>query len=189
MVSAVKQNNILGQNGEGCLPAYARTRKLVFLAMLTSLAVVLHLLELALPNPTPWLRLGLANIITLSVLAVYGLGEGLLVGLLRIILGSFLGGNLLGPTFLLALSGGICSVLAMWLTIYLGGRYFSLIGVSLVGAYVHTLVQLEVAYWVLLKHAGIFSLLPVFMAVALVTGFLNGLGALILTRQILRVSQ
>lgn len=172
-------------------PAYARTRKLVFLSMLTSLAVVLHLVERSIPNPTPWLRLGLANIIILSVLAIYGLKEGLVVGMLRIVLGSFISGNLFGPTFILSLSGGISSILAMWLTLIFFGRYFSLIGVSLIGAYVHTLTQLWVAYLVLIKHLGIFSLLPIFLVVALITGFLNGLGAQILTRHLskLGVSQ
>ncbi len=170
-------------------PAYARTRKLVFLAMLTSLAVVLHLVELSLPNPTPWLRLGLANIIVLSVLAIYGLKEGLAVGGLRIVLGSFISGNLFGPTFILSISGGLSSILAMWLALFFAGRYFSLIGISLIGAYVHTLTQLWVAYLVLIKHIGIFSLLPVFLGVALITGFLNGLGAQILTRHLSKLTK
>jgi heptaprenyl diphosphate synthase len=189
MASADKPNPFSAPLEKGYTPAYARTRKLVFLAMLTSIAVVLHLVELSLPNPTPWLRLGLANIITLSVLAIYGLGEGLLVGMLRILLGSFISGNLLGPTFLLALSGGLGSILAMWLTLHTAGRYFSLVGVSLIGAYVHTLIQLGVAYWVLIRHVGIFSLLPIFLGMALITGFLNGLGALILTRHLWRLTQ
>jgi heptaprenyl diphosphate synthase len=189
MASAAKPDP-LSPPAEGIYtPAYARIRKLVFLAMLTSVAVVLHLLELALPNPTPWLRLGLANIISLSVLAIYGLGEGLIVGGLRILLGSFISGNLFGPAFLLSLSGGLTSTLAMWLTLSVAGRYFSLIGVSLIGAYVHTLTQLGVAYGVLIQHLGIFLLLPIFLGMALITGFLNGLGALILTQHLSKLTR
>jgi heptaprenyl diphosphate synthase len=147
------------------------------------------MLELSLPNPTPWLRLGLANIIILSVLATYGLKEGLVVNILRIVLGSFISGNLLGPAFLLGISGGFSSILAMWLALSLAGRYFSLIGVSLIGAYMHTITQLGVAYLVLIKHSGIFSLLPIFLGVAFITGLLNGLGAIILTRQLAQLTQ
>ncbi len=189
MASVAKPDPDSGSVKGGYTSAYARTRKLVFLAMLTSVAVVLHLVELSLPNPTPWLRLGLANIIILSVLATYGLKEGLVVNVLRIVLGSFISGNLLGPTFILSLSGGLSSILAMWLTLSFAGRYFSLIGVSLIGAYTHTITQLGVAYWVLIKHYGIFYLLPVFLGVALLTGFLNGLGALVLTRQLARLTK
>jgi heptaprenyl diphosphate synthase len=187
-MGSVAKPNSFSTPVEGYTPVYARTRKLVFLAMLTSAAVVLHLVELGLPNPTPWLRLGLANIITLSVLASYGLGEGLMVGVLRIVLGSFIGGNLLAPTFLLSFCGGLSSILAMWFTITFAGRFFSLIGVSLIGAYTHTLTQLGVAYWVLIRHPGIFSLLPIFLGMALITGFLNGLGALILTRHLAKLT-
>jgi len=164
--------------------SYVRTRKMVFLALLTSLALVLHLVELALPNPTPWLRLGLANIITLTVLVIYGLGEGLIVGLVRIFLGSLISGQLFGPAFILSISGGTMSILAMWASYMIAGKYFSLIGLSLIGAYVHTLTQLGVAYMVLIQHREVFSLLPIFLTVALVSGFLNGLGATVLTRHL-----
>ncbi len=163
---------------------YLHTRKLVFLAMLASIALALHILELALPNPTPWLRLGLANIITLTILSIYGLKEALTVGIIRIVLGSFISGNLFGPAFLLGFSGGILSIFTMWLALFIAGRYLSLIGISLIGAYTHTLTQLALASFILIGHTGIFFLLPVFMIMALLTGLLNGVGALILTNHL-----
>ncbi len=161
-------------------PSYTRTRKLVFLALLTTFAVAVHLLELSLPNPTPWLRLGLANIITLTVLVLFGFKEGVVVNFLRIMLGAFLSGSLFSPAFILSFCGGMLSVLAMGFALRLWGNYFSLIGISLIGAYSHILTQLGVAYYLLIQHRGLFYLLPLFLVVSLVTGFINGLGAEIL---------
>ena len=169
------------------IPGYERTRKLVFLSLLTTFAVVLHLLELSLPNPTPWLRLGLANIVVLCALALFGFKEGVAVNFLRIVLGGFLGGTLFGPGFILSFCGGMLSVLAMGLALGCWGRFLSLVGVSLIGAYVHVITQLLVAYYLLIQHRGLFYLLPLFLLVSLLTGVVNGLGAEILSRHLRQI--
>ncbi|MBI5788332.1 MAG: Gx transporter family protein [Candidatus Schekmanbacteria bacterium] len=175
-MNLLSTNNIYPQS-------YIRTRKLMFLALLTTFALALHMLELSLPNPTPWLRLGLANIIILATLALFGFKAGLAVNFLRIILGAFLSGSIFSPAFLMSFGGGLSSVLVMGLTLKLGKNIFSLIGVSVIGAYVHILTQLWLAYWILIQHPGIFSLLPLFLVISLLTGLINGLGAEILKRQ------
>ena len=82
-------------------------RKLVFLSLMTALAMVLQILESILPNPAPWIRLGLANVVILVVLSMFGIKEGLMVTGLRVFLASTLLGTIFGPTFWLSLSGGI----------------------------------------------------------------------------------
>jgi len=154
--------------------------------MLAALAVVLQLVELSLPNPAPWLRLGLANIVILAVLALYGLRWAFVVFGLRITLSGLLTGSFLGPGFVLGLCGGVVSLLAMWLGLQVLGRMFSLVGISLIGAYTHTLTQLVVAYALFVHHRGVFLLLPMFLAAALAGGLLSGVGAAVLTQQLRR---
>ena len=69
------------------------------IALLVGLGVVLHRLEALLPLPTPWVKLGLANIMTLIALVFLGFRAAVEVTLLRVLLGSVLGGTFLSPTF------------------------------------------------------------------------------------------
>ena len=48
-------------------------RQRVFMALFVALAVGLNTLEFLLPNPVPWFRLGLANILGLTALYCYGI--------------------------------------------------------------------------------------------------------------------
>jgi heptaprenyl diphosphate synthase len=145
--------------------------------------------EAGLPNPTPWLRLGLANIITLLTLVIYGFRSGMIVCLLRIVMGSIITTGLFGPNFFMALSGGIISTVVMHLAWrYMGQRYFSLIGISVMGAYAHSFTQVVVAYFFFIRHEEVFMLLPIFLVAAVITGFINGLGTHILYNHLKRLA-
>ena len=53
------------------------TQKMVRISLLVSLATVFSIIENQLPIPRPlWLKLGLANIITLVALMMYGIRGG-----------------------------------------------------------------------------------------------------------------
>ncbi len=149
-------------------------QKIVFLSLMTALAMVLQILESIFPNPVPWIRLGLANVIILIVLSLFGIKEGLMVAIIRVVMASTLLGTIFGPTFWLGLSAGITSTLAMGGLIYFFPRKFSLIGVSLLGAYVHNLTQLTVASLLIIRHPGLIKLLPILLATALISGFITG---------------
>ena len=66
---------------------------------MAALGIILHRLEVLLPLPTPWVKLGLANLMTLMALTYLGTREAFILTLLRVILGSILAGTVLGPTF------------------------------------------------------------------------------------------
>ena len=85
------------------------------IALLSAYALALHGFESMFPSPVPWLRLGLANIVTLITLLLYGLRAAVTVTLIRVVLASILNGTFLGPAFLLSLGGGILSTLSMGL--------------------------------------------------------------------------
>ena len=54
-------------------------KKLVTMALMVALGVILHRVEALLPLPTPWIKLGLANIMTLLALVFLGFKEALVV--------------------------------------------------------------------------------------------------------------
>ena len=73
--------------------------RMAILSLIVALGVVLHRLEILIPLPSPWIKLGLANVMTLVTLIFFGLRDALTVTLLRIMLGSIIGGTFLSPTF------------------------------------------------------------------------------------------
>ncbi len=150
----------------------------ILLAILVVLGVLLHRVEALLPLPTPWIKLGLANIMTMIALVFLGAGAAFTVTLLRIFLGSLLGGTFLGPTFFLSLAGG----LAAWAVMALIYRRKNTVGVSLVGvsvlsAYAHTGAIFICVYFLFIHQEIFLKLLPFFFMVALVTGVLTGIVA------------
>ncbi|MBF0317603.1 MAG: Gx transporter family protein, partial [Nitrospirae bacterium] len=116
------------------------------IALLAAYAIALHGFERLIPTPVPWMRFGLANIITLLAMLMYGFRAALTVTLIRVTVGSFVIGTFLGPAFILSLSGGGLSVLSMGLVHRVVPGAFSPLGLSLTGAFFHNLGQIVVAY-------------------------------------------
>ena len=67
-------------------------------------AIVLTVAEAAIPLPLPGVKPGLANIVTLVVLARWGWREAAWVALLRVLVGSLVLGQFLAPGFFLSLA-------------------------------------------------------------------------------------
>lgn len=158
-------------------------REMVYLSMLSAFAVVIHSAEASLPTP-PWIKPGLANIITLTTLACFGLRCAIYVTLLRVLVGSLVIGTFLNPAFFLSFAGGAASVLGMGLVHRWFSRTFSLIGISLIGAYLHSLAQISVVSLVFIRHTDIFFLFPLVLASALPTGILTGVVAVYTTEKL-----
>lgn len=154
-----------------------RLHKPARLAMLLALATVIHAAEALIPVTVGWFRFGFANIIGLATLYLFGFKDALVVTLGRVFLGSLAAGLLGSPAFVLALAGGTSAVLAMGLAHRLGARVFSEVGVSVAGAVFHNAGQLGAAYVVLIRNEGVLLLLPLMIAAATATGFINGLAA------------
>ena len=58
--------------------------------VMVALGIILYRLEALLPLPTKWVKLRLANLMTLMALIYLGTREAFIVTLLRVILGSIL---------------------------------------------------------------------------------------------------
>lgn len=145
------------------------------IAKLTAFAIGLHMLESAFPSPLPGVKPGIANIIVLYVLQRYGIQAAVWVSLLRVFASSLLLGQFLTPSFLLSLSGAILSLIALAIAQRLPKRYFSVITLSILAAFAHIAGQLIVVRLLLIPHASVMVLVPVFALAALFFGVVNGL--------------
>ncbi|NLW17078.1 MAG: Gx transporter family protein [Firmicutes bacterium] len=161
-------------------------RRIVFLGIMIALALALHVAERALPLPVlpvPGVKLGLANIVTLTAIFILPLPEITLLVVGRTILATAFGGGL--SSFLFSLTGGLFSMLVMYLLVHRASNWVSLPAISVVGAVFHNLGQLLVAA-LIVRTLGIFLYLPLLLLSAGLTGLAVGFTTLVLLRSLLK---
>ena len=150
------------------------TRRVSFLGMLVALALALHFLEAQIPSPLPWVRPGFANLMTLIALLTCGWRAGLLVMLLRVVIGALLLGGFLSPAFTLSLAGGLASTLVMTLLGRGAWRLWSPLAISAAGAFAHGGAQVLVLATWFLRAGDLSWLLPWVLAPSLISGIATG---------------
>lgn len=140
-------------------------------AMLVALAMIFSYVESLIPINlgVPGIKLGVANLVTVTGLYILAPMEVLLVVILRVLLVGFMFGN--GMSILYSLAGGILSFLVMLLLKRIKG--FSMIGISIAGGVSHNIGQIVVAMCVL-ENTKLIYYLPVLMIAGTVTGILIG---------------
>ena len=153
--------------------------KIVKLSLLISIGLVLFIVESFIPLPIPWMKLGIANIVSIIALYIYGIKDALIVALFRVVIGSLIRGILFNPIFIVAIGSGIIAVLIMGLVKYYFNRFFSAVGVSIWGAFAYNITQIVIYYFLIIKRPEIFNLVPFFLIITPVTGFITGFVALI----------
>lgn len=152
------------------------------IAWLTALALGLHVIEAALPSPLPGVKPGLANIVTVAALILYGFNTAAWIAILRVVAGGLILGTLFSPTFIMSLSGAFASLLILGLAYRVShGQWFGPVGYSVMAALAHMSAQIGVAYIAFIPNRGIMYLLPLLMTAALIFGIVNG----IIARQML----
>ena len=156
-------------------PEAFEDRRIIYMALLAALAVVLHRLEALLPLPSPWIKLGLANIMTLLALVYMGTREAVIVSLVRVFGASVLAGTFMSPAFFLSFAGAMAATLAMAIFYARGKGPFSLAGICIVSAYAHTTATFLCVYFFLGPLHGFLRLIPLFSCIALISGVLTGL--------------
>ncbi|MDH5543963.1 MAG: Gx transporter family protein [Gammaproteobacteria bacterium] len=145
------------------------------IARLAALAIAIHVLESALPSPLPGVKPGLANVITIAVYFLYGFRAAVWVSLLRVFVGSLLLGTFLTPTFALSLAGSIATLLMLFLLQPLKSCGLGPLGTAVLAAMSHITGQFLLAYWLFIPHAGVFTLYPPLLLMAVVFGVVTGL--------------
>lgn len=148
------------------------------LPALIATASILQISESMLPHPVPGLRFGLANIVSLIVLYRYGFRAALTVTLMRSVITAFIMGSFLSPGFVLSFTGGCTSMCVMGLihrfTIRFPFVRISPIGLGMAGAFTHNMIQVLLAYLILIQHPGIFFLAPWLSFGSVVLGAISG---------------
>jgi heptaprenyl diphosphate synthase len=147
-------------------------------------AIALAVAEAAIPLPLPGVKPGLANIITLVVLARWGWREAAWVSLLRVFAASLLLGQFLAPSFFLSLTGALASLLALAGAVCLPKKWFGSVSHSILASFAHIGAQLILVRVWLVPHDGVFYLAPLFCTAAVLFGLVNGLVAAALLRDL-----
>jgi len=147
-------------------------------AVFTAVALILSYIEsffpLTLIIPLPGVKLGLANIAVMLALWYFGLIEGALVSLTRIILSALLFGSI--PSLIFSLFGGILAFSAMVVTKRLLANKLSFIGVSVIAACFHNIGQISAACLTLYSFA-LMTYLPILLIAAVFCGIITGAAA------------
>lgn len=156
-------------------------RQVAGLGFLLSVGLILHWVENLIPSPfpLPGVKLGLANVVPFVLLLLGRPKEAIWVNLLRIFLGSFLGGNFLGISFYMSLAGGLSSLLGMMLLLR---KNRVPLGVSIGGALCHNGGQWGVAlFWV--RSWGLLWYLPFLLLFSLPAGIVVGYLGMLFIRE------
>ena len=156
-----------------------KTKKLAFMAVLTAIALTIFMIEAQLPSPVPipGVKLGLANIITLTAMLILGRKEAGAVLAARIIMGAMFAGS---PSAILY--GGLLAYAVMCLMV---GHVPEkrLWAVSAVSAVAHNMGQL-LACVLVVKTPGVFVYAPALIVSGIITGVFTGFGAMYLVRAV-----
>ena len=160
----------------------AKTKKLCFMAVLTAIALTIFMIENQLPSPVPipGIKLDLANIITLTAMAILGRKEAGAILAARIIMGAIFAGS--PSTFIYSAAGGILAYIVMCVTIGLF-KENQLWIVSALAAIAHNAGQLG-ACALIVKTPGIFAYAPILAASGVITGVFTGFAAIYLIRAV-----
>jgi heptaprenyl diphosphate synthase len=145
----------------------------VILAFFTALAVTIYVLENLIPKPSPFMKLGLANIVVLLLLYRGSTLAAFVVLMSKTLLGGLVSGLLFSPVTVIS---GVASVTAfIVMQIFIASKIdFSIIGLSVAGAVSHNLMQIVVVNMVLIMSNAVYRLLPLMIVMGIVTGMITG---------------
>lgn len=148
-------------------------RKIVILSMLLALSVVLSIMESFIPifnGVIPGMKIGLANILIVYSLYIYGFKDTIFLAILRVLLVGILRTGIFSIGFFLSLSGGVLSIFMMYLA---KKTKLSIIGVSIIGAISHSVGQIFMAV-ILLNSFNLIYYLPYLFIFSIITGSIIG---------------
>lgn len=160
----------------------AKTKKLALMAVLTAIALTIFMLESQIPAPVPvpGVKLGLANVITLTAMLILGRREAGAVLAVRIVMGAAFAGS---PAALIySAAGGVLAYIVMCLLVGVipEKRLWAL---SALSAVAHNMGQLA-ACALVVKTPGVFVYAPALIVSGVLTGIFTGFAAMYLVRAV-----
>ncbi len=149
-----------------------KVQRLTLSAMLVAVMMILGYIESQIPiGGIPGIKIGLANSVLLLSLYWLGIPASILLMLAKVFLSGLLFGGL-GTSLWFSLAGGVVSLIAMTLLIYVV-KGVSPIGAGVAGAVMHNVGQIGVAM-VLLQIPQLLYYLAILTLVGIVTGIVTG---------------
>ena len=150
-----------------------KNRRFAILIILIVNAILISFLEsfIPIPTPVPGVKLGLGNIITMVGIAFLGFKDVMFIVIVRSFVVAILTRGVMMLPF--SLSGGILSALVMYFLYKKLSKIFSIKGISIIGAIVHSTAQVVVAT-IILDELVLLYYIPVLLVAALITGFITG---------------
>ncbi len=145
-------------------------RTLCIYGLLIALAFVLSYFESMIPMVVPGMKIGLANIVVMVGLYVFGTRDALILSMVRIVLVGFTFGNTVSMMY--SLAGGLLSFIVMVLLKKTG--LFKMVTVSVAGGIFHNIGQILMAAFIL-QNNGVMAYLPILFVSGGVTGVLIGI--------------
>lgn len=157
--------------------------KLLELSFYTACAATIAIAESLIPKPFPFLKIGLANVVIILLLMNHKDVSAILVLIGKVLLSGFIVGTLLMPTTIIAFASGMTSIMIMLLArnLKLG---LSWVGISILGALTHNIMQLVTVRIMIIYSNSIFELTPLLLLLGLGTGTITGLIAIVLKQRL-----
>jgi len=149
-----------------------KVRRLVFISLMTSIAVVLSIIETMISGMIfliPGVKLGLANVVTLIILMTLGEKDAFLVVFVRILIVALTYSGLFSNSFWISISGGMLAIIAM---ILIKKTKLSIYSVSVFGSLMHMVGQI-IAAIVVSNTETLIYLLPYMIALSVPTGIIT----------------
>lgn len=163
-----------------------RARKVALYGILIALAMVMSFIEslIPIPIPVPGVKLGLANLVTITGFYLIGIPGTICVTILRVVLVGLSFGN--PYSMIYGLSGSLMSLLVM--SIAKKYHWFSQIGISILGGVFHNIGQITFAAWIV-QTAGVYVYLPALLAAGCIAGTIIGISGGILTERLIKFTK
>jgi heptaprenyl diphosphate synthase len=153
-----------------------KTKKLAHMSLMVGYSLILYIIESYMPNPLiaifPGAKLGIANIVTLTSLVLFGLKDTFIILSVRVLMSSIFAGPI--SYLLFSIAGAYLSLIFMYMALKI--NKFSLVGVSVIGAIGHNIGQLSVA-GMIIKNGMIFGYLPYMLFASVITGLFVGIAS------------
>lgn len=161
---------------------HRKTKKMVYMALLSAIAIVLHMIEGTLPLPLPFgVKLGLANIISMVVIELYGPKEMFVVNIFRVIIASLLNGTFLYNPFYMSCGGVFLS--SVVLVVLRKMTTLPIVSCSVIAAIFHNIGQILVISFIL-SSAAVMPYIFVMLASSIPTGIFVGMVAIEILKRV-----
>ena len=153
------------------------TKKITKIAAFIAVAVILGYVESLFPPIAAGVKLGIANIVIITVLYTHSARETWIVAVLKVVLCMALFGSM--TSFIYSISGAVLSLSVM--IIAKKSKLFSLVAVSGLGGLCHNMAQFICAYIIIGK--GVMFYLPVLCISGILCGVLTGIAAQLIVKR------